>query len=144
MISRLQRNGPRNKYVSIPLSTLFPLPNAFFRSFGYHTVAGFQYSITKEVIWPLMDLMESTSPSSYHAVLELDKKLHELSAAINIYEDEQFNATAASLEWNCILGASVRQAGECRPPLLPMPSFSSPERAHACYRAVFYLDRNTL
>lgn len=59
-----------------------------------------------------MELMESTSPSSYHAVLELDKKLHDLSAAINIYEDEQFNTTAASLEWNCILGATVRQASE--------------------------------
>lgn len=86
---------------------------------GNHTVAGFQYSITKEVIWPLMELMESTSPSSYHAVLELDKKLHDLSAAINIYEDEQFNTTAASLEWNCILGATVRQASECRSSLRP-------------------------
>ena len=60
-----------------------------------------------------MELMESTSPSSYNAVLELDKKLREMSAAVNIYEDEQFNATPASLEWNCILGANVRQAGEC-------------------------------
>jgi len=46
-------------------------------------------------------------------VLELDKKIRDLSAAINIYEDEQLNATAATLEWSCILGANVRQAGEC-------------------------------
>ena len=94
-----------------------------------------------------MELMESTSPSSYHAVLELDKKLHGLSAAINIYEDEQFNDTAASLGWNCILGASIRQAGECRPPFYPcfrFLRFWSPERAHACYQAVFHLDRDTL
>ena len=80
---------------------------------GNDTVASFQYSITKEVIWPLMELMQSTSPSSYNTVLELDKKLRELSAAVNIYEDEQFNATPAALEWSCILGANVRQAGEC-------------------------------
>ena len=80
-------------------------------------VANFQYSITKEVIWPLMELMQSASPSSYSSVLELDKKLRELSAAVNIYEDEQFNASAAAMEWNCILGAIVRQAGECRSPL---------------------------
>jgi len=77
-----------------------------------NTVATFQHSITKDVIWPLMELMESTSPSSYSTVLELDKKLHDLSGAVNLYEDEQFNATAATLEWNCILGANVRQAGE--------------------------------
>ena len=76
-------------------------------------MANFQHSITKEVIWPLMELMQSTSPSSYSTVLELDKKIRDLSAAINIYEDEQFNATAATLEWSCILGANVRQAGEC-------------------------------
>ena len=79
-----------------------------------NTVATFQHSITKEVIWPLMELMQSTSPSSYSTVLQLDKKIRDLSAAINIYEDEQFNATAATLEWNCILGANVRQAGEYR------------------------------
>ncbi|KAF9646325.1 hypothetical protein BDM02DRAFT_3118827 [Thelephora ganbajun] len=73
-------------------------------------LATFQYSITKEVIWPLMELMESTSPSSYNAVLELDKKIRDLSSAINIYEDDQFNATAATLEWNCILSANARQA----------------------------------
>ena len=61
-------------------------------------MANFQHSITKEVIWPLMELMQSTSPSSYSTVLELDKKIRDLSAAINIYEDEQFNATAATLE----------------------------------------------
>jgi hypothetical protein len=66
-------------------------------------------------MWPLIELMESTSSSSYSAVLELDKKIRELSAAINIHEDEQFNATAATLEWNCILGACVRQAGGCHP-----------------------------
>lgn len=60
-----------------------------------------------------MELMESTSPSSYNAVLELDKKLRDLSAAINVYEGEQLNAAAATLEWSCILGANVRQAGEC-------------------------------
>ena len=79
---------------------------------GDNTVATFQYSITKEVIWPLMELMASSSPSSYNAVLELDKKIRDLSAAINIYEGEQFNAAAATMEWNCILGANVRQAGE--------------------------------
>jgi len=79
---------------------------------GNDTVASFQYSITKEVIWPLMELMQSTSPSSYSSVLELDRKLRELSATVNIYEDEQFTAAAATLEWNCILGANVRQAGE--------------------------------
>ena len=84
------------------------------------TVASFQHSITKEVIWPLMELMESTSPSSYNAVLELDRKIRDLSAAVDIYEDGQFNATAATLEWNCILGANVRQAGE-----YPLPHFSS-------------------
>ena len=68
--------------------------------------------MTKEVIWPLMELMESTSPSSYNTVLELDKKIRDLSATINIYEDEQFNASAATVEWTCILGANVRQAGE--------------------------------
>lgn len=77
------------------------------------TVATFQYSMTKEVMWPLIELMESTSPSSYSAVQELDKKIRELSAAINIHEDEQFNSTAATLEWNCILGACVRQSGGC-------------------------------
>lgn len=45
-------------------------------------------------------------------MLELDRKLRELSATVNIYEDEQFTAAAATLEWNCILGANVRQAGE--------------------------------
>lgn len=59
-----------------------------------------------------MELMQSTSPSSYSSVLELDRKLRELSATVNIYEDEQFTAAAATLEWNCILGANVRQAGE--------------------------------
>ena len=59
-----------------------------------------------------MEVMGSTSPSSYSTVLELDKKLRDLSAAMNIFEDEQFNTTAAALEWNCILGASLRQAGE--------------------------------
>jgi len=59
-----------------------------------------------------MELMQSTSPSTYTAVLELDKKLRELSTAIDIYEDEQLSATAATLEWNCILGANMRQAGE--------------------------------
>ena len=89
-------------------SSLSTLPVAHF----HWPVASFQYSITREVIWPLMELMQSTSPSSYSSVLELDKKLRELSAAANIYEDEQFNASAAALEWNCILGANVRQAGE--------------------------------
>ena len=64
-----------------------------------------------------MELMQSTSPSSYSTVLQLDKKIRDLSAAINIYEDEQFNATAATLEWNCILGANVRQAGKSLFPL---------------------------
>ena len=59
-----------------------------------------------------MELMESTSPSSYSAVLELDRKLRDLSAAINISGDEQLNGTAATMEWTCILGANVRQAGE--------------------------------
>jgi len=59
-----------------------------------------------------MELLESTSPSSYSAVLELDKKIRDLSAAIDVYEDEQYTATAATLEWNCILGANMRQAGE--------------------------------
>lgn len=59
-----------------------------------------------------MELMESTSPSSYSTVLELDKKIRDLSAAISVCEDEQFNGTAATMEWNCILGANVRQAGE--------------------------------
>jgi hypothetical protein len=76
------------------------------------SVANFQYSITKEIIWPLMEVMGSTSPSSYSTVLELDKKLRDLSAAMNIFEDEQFNTTAAALEWSCILGANLRQAGE--------------------------------
>lgn len=73
-------------------------------------LASFRYSMAKEVIWPLIELMESTSPSSYSSVLELDKKIRDLSAAINIHEDVQFNATAATMEWNCILGANVKQA----------------------------------
>lgn len=68
--------------------------------------------MTREVIWPLMELMGSTSPSSYSAVLGLDRKIRELSAAINIHEDDHFNATVPTLEWSCILGANVRQAGE--------------------------------
>ena len=80
-------------------------------------VTSFQYSMTKEVIWPLMELMGSTSPSSYSAVIELDRKFRELSAAIDIHEDEQFNAS--TLEWSCVLGANVRQAGEFSPPMAP-------------------------
>lgn len=92
------------------------------------TVASFQHSITKEVIWPLMELMESTSPSSYNAVLELDRKIRDLSAAVDIYEDGQFNATAATLEWNCILGANVRQAGE-----YPLPHSPFLFSSHVCF-----------
>lgn len=89
-----------------------PSGSLTFTRLPWSTVANFQYSITKEVIWPLIELMQSTSPSSYSSVLELDRKLRELSATVNIYEDEQFSAAAATLEWNCILGANVRQAGE--------------------------------
>ena len=59
-----------------------------------------------------MELMGSTSQSSYSAVLELDKKIRDLSAAISIHEEGQFGAIAPGLEWNCILGANMRQAGE--------------------------------
>ena len=84
--------------------------------------------MTKEVIWPLMDLMGSTSPSSYGEVIALDRKIRELSAAVNIHEEEQFNATAPTLEWSCILGANVRQAGEyfCPPSSHPVRRFRSP------------------
>ena len=37
----------------------------------------------------------------------------EVSAAIDIHEDEQFNAS--TLEWSCVLRANVRQAGEFFP-----------------------------
>ena len=40
----------------------------------------------------------------------VDRKFHELSAAVDIHEDEQFNASM--LEWFCVLGAGARQAGE--------------------------------
>jgi hypothetical protein len=93
-------------------ASFFRTPGRLLPFGGNAAVASFQYSLTKEVIWPLIELMQSTSPSNYGSVLELDRKLRELSAAANIYEDEQFNAAAATLEWNCILGANVRQAGE--------------------------------
>ena len=46
---------------------------------------------------------------AYSAVIELDRKFCELSAAV-VHEDEQFDAS--TLEWSCVLGANVRQAGE--------------------------------
>ncbi|KAF9779329.1 hypothetical protein BJ322DRAFT_455613 [Thelephora terrestris] len=74
-------------------------------------LATFQYSVTKEVIWPLMELIGSTSPSSYGAVLALDKKIRELSSTVDVRGGEQFTiATASAMEWNCILGANARQA----------------------------------
>ena len=70
--------------------------------------------MTKEVIWPLLELIGSTGPSSYSTVLGLDKKIRELSAAVDVRGDEQFNGTpSAAMEWNCILGANARQASEC-------------------------------
>jgi len=60
-----------------------------------------------------MELMESTSPSSYGTVLELDKKIRDLSHAVGASEDEQFSAATPTLEWSCILSAIVKQAGEC-------------------------------
>ena len=69
--------------------------------------------MTREVIWPLMELMGSTSPSSYSVVLGLDRKIRELSAAVSVHEEEQFNTAGPTVEWSCILGANARQAGEC-------------------------------
>lgn len=92
-------------------------------------LASFQYSLTKEVIWPLLEMLGSTSSSSYSTVLALDKKIRELSVAINALGDEQFNAAASALEWNCIFGANARQAIllSIHRPFLAMALLQNPE-----------------
>ena len=90
-----------------------------------------------------MELMGSTSPSSYSAVLELDRKIRELSAVINIHEDEQVNHAAQNLELSCILGAIMRQNGE--PCSLSPPCVGSASWHRTCVRllgAIFDLNCN--
>lgn len=59
----------------------------------------FKYSLARDVLWPMLDILQSTSPTSYNTILDLDKKIHELSLSSNLPSEEDCTSPAMDMHW---------------------------------------------
>lgn len=63
------------------------------------TVSTYLYYVTRDVMWPTLDMLQSTSPTSYGTVLDLDRRLRELSMTSNIPGEEECTTSALDMQW---------------------------------------------
>jgi len=59
----------------------------------------YKYHLTKDIFWPMLDILQSTSHTSYNGILDLDRKIRDLSLSANLPSEQECTSPPEDMHW---------------------------------------------